>query len=97
MRDVPENPLCELVDDETFVRLYELGLLNESTLTKIKRKIEFLRLREELGSSTAAIAEIARREFREFSTIRQAVYRRIPADDLLHPSKDGKHRKEDKS
>ena len=89
MPDVPENPICQLINDETFMRLYELGLLNEIAVRNIEIKKEFARLRQG-KNSTEAIAELARRVYRQpnphrlsFSHVRKIIYTPSPLDELV--------------
>ena len=83
-----KNPIWKLVDDETFIQLYDLGLLDEIAVRNVAIKQEFARLRKE-RNSTEAIAELARKEFRSFSHVRKIIYTPSPLDELV-PGKNGK-------
>lgn len=89
MPGIPKNPIYELVDDETFSRLFDLGMLNEIAVRNVEIKQEFARLRQE-ASSTEAIAELARRVYRaptphrlSFSQVKKIIYVPSSLDELV--------------
>ena len=88
MVSIPENPICDLIDDETFTRLYELGLLDEIAVRNVAIKRGFARLRQE-ADATEAIAELARIYYRSFSRIREIIYKPSLLDELV-PSQEVK-------
>jgi len=92
MGGVRKNPIWKLVDDETFIRLYDLGLLDEIAVRNVAIKQEFARLRRE-RNSTEAIAVLARQEFRSFSRVRQIVFTPSPLDELVPGKNGGANRK----
>lgn len=91
MGNIPKNPICDLIDDKTFVRLCELGLLDEIAVRNVAIKKEYARLRQQ-KDATQAIAELARKYYRSFSRVRLIVYMPSPLDELV-PRKNSKPRK----
>ncbi len=77
------NPIHSLLDDATFERLDELGLLHEGALERLVMKRQFHALRKDLGSATDAIRELGRMKHLSFSRVREIVYSRHPFDDLI--------------
>lgn len=90
MGSMLENPICDLVDDKTFARLCELGLLDEIAVRNVAIKREFARLKRDIGS-TEAIANLARKFYRSFSRVRVIVYMPSPLDELV-PGENSKRR-----
>ncbi len=87
MASAPKNPIYDLIDDETFARLYELGLLNENAVRDLKIKKEFARLKNK-ADATGIIADLARQFYRSFSRVRQIIYTPSPLDELVRKKND---------
>ncbi len=82
MGSVPENPICDLIDNETFGRLHEAGLLNEIAVRNLRIKKRFADLKNE-ADATGIIADLARQYYRSFSQVRKIIYTPSRLDELV--------------
>ena len=69
------NPLSELISDETFILLNSKGLLNEKSLRDYEIRKKFKTLRNDNVNASDAI-DILRKEYAylQFDTVRKIVY-----------------------
>ena len=81
-----KNPICDLIDDKTFARLYEAGLLNEIAVRNLRMKKRFADLKNE-ADATGIIADLARQYYRSFSQVRKIIYTPSPLDELVSAKK----------
>ena len=72
---ISNNPLSDLIDDQTFDLLYKKGLINEKSMRDYAIRRKFRKLRTSKVSATDAI-DIIRDEYPylQFDTIRKIVY-----------------------
>lgn len=69
------NPLVDLIDDETYQILSQLGLLNEIKVRDYSIQKEFRALRKKKISAGDAIEQIRNEyPYLQFDTIRKIVY-----------------------
>jgi uncharacterized linocin/CFP29 family protein len=69
------NPLSDLINDNTYTILYSKGLINEKSVRDYQIKKKFRELREKKISATNAIDQLRdQHPYLQFDTIRKIVY-----------------------
>lgn len=70
-----DNPLSDLINDNTYSILYNRGLINEKSVRDYQIKRRFREMRNEKVSATNAIDQLRElHPYLQFDTIRKIVY-----------------------
>ena len=75
LEETRENPLSDLINDETYMLLDSRGLINEKSVRDYKIRKKYKHLREKELSSSDAIDTLRKDyPYLQFDTIRKIVY-----------------------
>ena len=75
LEETRENPLSDLINDDTYTILSSRGLINEKSVRDYKIRKRYMKLRDSNLSSSDAIDEIRNDyPYLQFDTIRKIVY-----------------------
>jgi hypothetical protein len=70
-----DNPLSDLINDTTYLMLYNKGLINEKSVRDYQIKLKFREMRNQKVSATNAIDQLRElHPYLQFDTIRKIVY-----------------------
>lgn len=69
-----KNPVRDLVDNKTYARLSEHGLLNKTAIRNYQIRCRFAELRKEMGAGDAIDTIREQYPYIQFDTIRKIVY-----------------------
>lgn len=75
------NPIADLVDDETYEKLAERGLINPNIIRNVKIRELYFQMKKETKLKSYDIIEKLRLEHcphLEFDTLRKLIYQPIP-------------------
>ncbi len=68
------NPLADLIDDTTYVKLQEFGLFNEKAVRDYRIRKMYRELRASMNAGDAIDAIRERYPYLQFDTVRKIVY-----------------------